>query len=72
LLLPAPTLVGESLVSSSGVVIGEASSQAVSVALTLEVVLFGLGVAVLLGVLGSFYPAWRASRTRPVEAMHYE
>jgi len=72
LLLPAPTLVGESLVSSSGVVIGEASSRAVSVALTLEVVLFGLGVAVLLGALGSIYPAWRASRTRPAETMHYE
>jgi putative ABC transport system permease protein len=72
LLLPAPTLAGNSTVSSSGVVIGEASSRAVSVALSFEVVLFGLGAAVLLGALGSLYPAWRAARTRPAEAMRYE
>ena len=72
LLLPAPTLAGESLVSSSGMVLGEVSSQVVSVALTLEFVLFNLGVSVLLGALGSLYPAWRAARTRPAETMRYE
>jgi lipoprotein-releasing system permease protein len=34
--------------------------------------LIALGAAVLLGTLGSLYPAWRASRTRPAEAMRYE
>ena len=38
----------------------------------LQLMLLGLGAAVLLGVLGSLYPAWRASRTRPAEAMRYE
>ena len=39
---------------------------------TAQLMLLGLAVAVLLGALGSLYPAWRASRTRPAEAMRYE
>ena len=34
--------------------------------------LVAVGGAVLLGALGSVYPSWRASRTRPAEAMRYE
>jgi ABC-type antimicrobial peptide transport system permease subunit len=37
-----------------------------------ELMLIALGAAVALGALGSLYPAWRASRTRPAEAMRYE
>lgn len=35
-------------------------------------ILFGLGVAVLLGVVGSLYPSWWASRKKPAEALKYE
>jgi putative ABC transport system permease protein len=51
-----------------------ASTSASSAAITItpELMLIGLGTAVLLGTLGSLYPAWRASRTRPAEAMRYE
>jgi putative ABC transport system permease protein len=34
--------------------------------------LLAVGGAVLLGALGSLYPAWRAARIRPAEAMRYE
>jgi ABC-type antimicrobial peptide transport system permease subunit len=44
----------------------------VSVAITPEIMLTGLGAAVLLGMLGSLYPALKAARTRPAEAMRYE
>jgi putative ABC transport system permease protein len=53
---------------------GRASASVSSVAITVtpELMLIALGAAVLLGTLGSVYPAWRASRTRPAEAMRYE
>jgi putative ABC transport system permease protein len=72
LLLPHPTQAGNSTVSSTSVSLSSASSASISVTITPELVLLGLGVAVLLGALGSLYPAWRAARTRPAEAMRYE
>lgn len=39
-----------------------------------KLLLFGqaLAVAFTLGALGGFYPAWRATRMRPIEALRYE
>jgi ABC-type antimicrobial peptide transport system permease subunit len=47
-------------------------SSTASAVVTPTVMLLALGAAVLLGAVGSLYPAWRASRTRPAEAMRYE
>jgi len=52
--------------------VSTSASTTAATALTPELVLVGLGAAVLLGAVGSLYPAWRASRTRPAEAMRYE
>jgi len=38
----------------------------------LEIVLIVFGVAVALGAVGSLYPAWRAAKIKPAEAMRYE
>ncbi len=51
---------------------GTAASTTASIAVTPQLMLIAIGAAVLLGALGSLYPAWRASRTRPAEAMRYE
>jgi putative ABC transport system permease protein len=51
---------------------GAAASTAISVTITPELLLIGLGAAILLGTLGSLYPAWRGARTKPSEAMRYE
>jgi putative ABC transport system permease protein len=38
----------------------------------LRTLLLGFGAVVSLGAVGSLYPAWRASRTSPMEALRYE
>ena len=44
----------------------------VAAAIDPQTILLAFGVAALLGALGSLYPAWRASRTSPMEALKYE
>jgi ABC-type antimicrobial peptide transport system permease subunit len=51
--------------------VGGATSAATAIP-SPQLMLLALGAAVLLGAMGSLYPAWRASRTRPAEAMRYE
>jgi putative ABC transport system permease protein len=68
LLLPA---VGQSAFGSRFLSAANSGTTA-AMTLTPELVLIALGGAVLLGMLGSLYPAWKASRTRPAEAMRYE
>jgi putative ABC transport system permease protein len=67
LLLPAVNQLGAGAFSRAS-----ASTSSASITLTPELMLIALGAAMLLGALGSLYPAWRASRTRPAEAMRYE
>jgi putative ABC transport system permease protein len=68
ILLPA---VGSS--SSGGFMLaGTTSGQTGTVTLTPQLMLEVFGAAVLLGAVGSLYPAWRAAKIRPAEAMRYE
>jgi len=70
LLLPSVNPFGGSV--SLGATAGATSSSAATIAIDPQLMLVAFGAAALLGALGSLYPAWRASRTRPAEAMRYE
>ncbi len=84
-LLPTPTQVGAGIgTNANGTMVLERITSGprpfltgngpnvFSVPVTPVFVLTGLGAAVLLGALGSLYPALKAARTRPAEAMRYE
>ncbi len=50
----------------------QATIQTAAVSVTPELMLLVFGFSILLGTLGSLYPAWRAAKIRPAEAMRYE
>ena len=68
LLLPSINLFG-----TQGASIARAASLTTTTAsVNLELVLIAFGASILLGAIGSLYPAWRAAKIRPAEAMKYE
>jgi putative ABC transport system permease protein len=74
LLLPA---LGASSTRPNGTIpgqgiIGLVQTSTTITALTPQLILLAFGSAALLGAIGSLYPAWRASRTSPMEALKYE
>ena len=52
--------------------VGTSQATALNVAITPELIAISMGTAILLGLLGSIYPAWKAAKTRPALAMKYE
>ena len=69
LLLPSVNLFSG---SSGGFVIRGAGTTSTVASVSLELILLAFGAALLLGAIGSLYPAWRAAKIRPAEAMKYE
>ena len=72
LLLPHVNVSGALGFSSTGTFAVTSASRSVTITLSPELILLTFGAAALLGALGSLYPAWRASRTSPMEALKYE
>ncbi|OUC06336.1 hypothetical protein RY27_21715 [Litorilinea aerophila] len=56
----------------TGISVIPVASQFIEVAWSLQTFVVAIAVALALGVIGGFYPAWRASRLQPVEALRYE
>jgi putative ABC transport system permease protein len=72
LLLPSTSLSTSRTPGTQTFVPGLSLPSTVTATLNPPLILLAFGVAVLLGALGSLYPAWRASRTSPMEALKYE
>jgi putative ABC transport system permease protein len=67
LLLPSINLFG-----TQGARFARNVAPTAAASVNLELVLIAFGASLLLGALGSLYPAWRAAKIRPAEAMKYE
>ena len=72
LLLPSVSLFPTQRTIPGGTVNPGIQIQSVTATLDPQTMLLAFGAAILLGALGSLYPAWRASRTSPMEALKYE
>ena len=79
-------IIGESMILASiatviGLIIGVGAVEAlvsshilhgVQLAFSVNLVLEAVGVALFLGIVGGIYPAYRASKLAPTEALRYE
>ena len=59
-------------VLGSGALTGGGGAFTITPLLTLDVLLGALGFGIGVSVIFALYPAWRASKLKPVEALRYE
>jgi putative ABC transport system permease protein len=66
-----PSITGSGAASAAGRFAGARLISTLNTAITPENVLLSLGLGIVVGTLAGVYPAWRASRMDPVEALRH-
>jgi len=53
-------------------VFSEAAGISITAVVSPDIVVLAISVSVCIGLIAGIYPAWRASRLSPIDALHYE
>lgn len=66
-----PSITGSGAAGAAGRFAGASLISTLNTSITPENVLLSLGLGIIVGTLAGLYPAWRASRMDPVEALRH-
>ncbi|MGC8949223.1 MAG: hypothetical protein ACP5OK_07800 [Thermoprotei archaeon] len=68
--------IGANILSSAGSFVIRGVSESITIKagplITIDLILRSIGMAIVVGIIGGFIPAYRASKIQPAIALRYE